>query len=168
MADYRSTTTEGKCIFCEIAKGNILPIGDGIFWEDDDFIACLSPFPNTEGSTFIMPKAHYGSDILKMPDDILNKFITATKKISNILTRYYDDVGRVGIIMEGTGIDHAHIKLVPMHGTGHIKNGEWKQYHSNSNKYFETYEGYISSNDGPKADEQKIHELAKKLRELKQ
>jgi hypothetical protein len=48
-----------------------------------------------------------------------------------------------------------------------MKRGEWKQYLSNNDKFFETYEGYISSNDGPKADEQKIRELAEKLREIK-
>ena len=60
-------------------------------------------------------KEHYGSDVLKMPDDVLQGFILS-KKVAGILENYFEDVGRVGLIMEGTGIDHAHIKLVPMHG----------------------------------------------------
>ena len=130
-------------------------------------MAFLSTWPNTEGFTVVVPKEHYGSDVLGMPDEILQKFVLAAKTVSKKLIKHFDDVGRVGLIMEGTGIDHAHIKLFPMHGTGHMKKGEWKQYHSDNDNFFETYAGYISSNDGPKGDEQKICELAEKLREIK-
>ena len=48
-----------------------------------------------------------------------------------------------------------------------MQKGEWKQYLSNNDKFFETYEGYISSNDGPKGDKQKIGKLAEKLKETR-
>jgi len=128
-------------------------------------MAFLSTWPNTEGFTVVVSKEHYGSDVLGMPDDKLSRFVLAAKTVSKNLIRHFEDVGRVGLIMEGTGIDHAHIKLFPMHGTGHMKKGERKQYHSKNDKFFATYEGYIASNDGPKADEQKIRKLAEKLKE---
>ncbi|MDP1759971.1 MAG: HIT domain-containing protein [Candidatus Woesebacteria bacterium] len=165
MADYKSTTDKGECIFCKIISGEIKT--PGIFWEDDDFMAFLSTWPNMEGVTVFVPKKHYGSDVLEMPDEVLQKMILAAKKVSKNLIKHFNNVGRIGLVIEGTGVDHAHIKLYPMHGTGHMKRGEWKQYLSNNDKFFETYEGYISSNDGPKADEQKIRELAEKLREIK-
>jgi diadenosine tetraphosphate (Ap4A) HIT family hydrolase len=165
MADYKSKTDKGECIFCKIISGEIKT--PGIFWENDEFMAFLSIWPNTEGVTVVVPKEHYESDVLGMPDEILQKFVLAAKTVSKNLIKHFDDVGRVGLVMEGTGIDHSHIKLFPMHGTGHMKKGEWRQYHSDNDNFFETYEGYISSNDGPKGDEQKICELAKKLREIK-
>lgn len=161
MANYKSVTSKGDCIFCKIVSGEIKT--PGIFWQDDEFMAFLSTWPNTEGFTVVVPKKHYGSDVLDMPNDILQKFILAAKTVSKILTKHFDDVGRVGLIMEGTGIDHAHIKLFPMHGTGYMKEGKWQQLHSNNNTFFETYEGYISSNDGLKADEKKLSELAQQL-----
>lgn len=164
MADYKSATDKGECIFCKIIGGEIKT--PGIFWEDDEFIAFLSTWPNTEGFTIVAPKKHYGSDVLAMSNEVLQRFVLAAKKVSDILIQHFEDVGRVGLIMEGTGIDHAHIKLFPMHGTGHMKRGEWKQYSSDNDKFFETYEGYISSNDGPGGDEQKIRELAEKLRKI--
>lgn len=164
MAKYKSSTDEGKCIFCEIVKGNIKT--PGIFWEDDEFMAFLSIFPNTEGFTVLVTKNHYGSDCLALPDDVLQRFVIAAKKVSNILLEYFEDVGRVGLIMEGTGIDHAHIKLFPMHGTGHMKKGVWKQYSSGRSDYFEKYEGYIISSDGPQADVDELAELARKLKSV--
>lgn len=162
MADYISKTDKGECVFCKIVSGDIKT--PGIFWQDDNFMAFLSIFPSTDGFTVVIPKKHYDSDVLAMPDNVLQKFIIAAKKVSNILLSHFEDVGRVGLIMEGTGIDHAHIKLVPMHDTAHFKKGEWKQYHSHNDKFFKAYEGYLSSNDGPKADEQEIKILAERLK----
>lgn len=164
MANYKSTTDEGRCLFCEIVKGNIQT--PGIFWEDKDFMAFLSIYPNTEGFTAVMPKKHYGSDVLALPDNVLQKFIMAAKKVSKILLKSFKDVGRIGLIIEGTGVDHAHIKLVPMHGTGHMKRGIWKQYLSKRIDYFKKYNGYIISTEGPKANPAEIKKLAEKLRQL--
>ncbi|MCC7574837.1 HIT domain-containing protein [Candidatus Woesearchaeota archaeon] len=164
MADYDSKTGSGECVFCEIIKGNIQT--PGIFWEDDEFMAFLSTWPSVEGFTVVVPKKHFGSDCLALPDDVLQKFILAAKKVSNILLKYFEDVGRIGLIMEGTGVNHAHIKLIPMHGTGHIKKGVWKQYLSKESYYFDKYEGYLVSADGPKADSEKLKVLANKLRSV--
>ncbi len=164
MSEFSSHVVEGDCLFCKIASGEIST--PGIFWENDKYMAFLSIFPNTEGFAVVLPKKHWGSDVLALPDDELQKFVLAAKKVSNILMEVMDDVGRVGLIMEGMGIDHAHIKLFPMHGTEHMRTGEWKQYHSDLDKYYEKYPGYICSNDGPKADDLKIKELADKLRKV--
>lgn len=162
MAIYDATTKENKCIFCEIVSG-IIPAQ--IFWEDDHFMAFLSIDPNTEGFSCVIPKQHYGSDVLKMSDEILQKFILAAKKVASVLENYFADVGRVGLIMEGTGINHAHIKLVPMHGTENLKNGNWQQFLSGKEFWFEKYEGWICSGGGPMADNEKLKTLAKSIKE---
>jgi histidine triad (HIT) family protein len=161
MAKYEAQTAANKCVFCEIAAGRI-PAAS--FWETDEFLAFLSIDPNTEGFSCVIPKQHYGSDVLKMPDEILHRFMSAAKKVAAVLENYYSDVGRVGLMVEGTGIDHAHIKLVPMHGTDHMKRGEWKQYLSGRECWFDKYEGWISSAGGPMADREKLNGLAEKLK----
>ena len=162
MAVYDATTKDNKCIFCEIAHGRFDT--PGIFWENDEFMAFLSIDPNTEGFTCVIPKAHYGSDIMKMSDEALQKLILASKHVAGILENYFEDTGRVGVIMEGTGIDHAHVKLVPMHGTENLKRGEWQQVFSDKEFWFDTYEGWICSGGGPKADPEKLKALAEKLK----
>lgn len=162
MADYGSTTDDWKCLFCEIVSWNIKT--PWIFWEDDEFMAFLSTWPNTEWFTVLIPKNHYGSDCLSMPDDMLQNYIIAAKRVSNILLSYFVDVGRVGLIMEWTWVDHAHIKLVPMHWTWHMKQGVWKQYLSGRSDYFEKYLWYIISTDWPRADTEKLKALASELR----
>ncbi|MDX9913433.1 MAG: HIT family protein [Candidatus Moranbacteria bacterium] len=162
MVKYKSKTEEGACIFCEIAASKIET--PGIFWEDKNFMAFLSIFPNTQGATVLIPKKHYASDVLDLPDEVLKKIVLAAKKVSKILIKKMPDVGRVGLVMEGTGINHAHIKLYPMHKTGHMKKGVWKQYSSHRTDYYEKYEGFVCSNDGPREDDKKIKKLADKLK----
>lgn len=164
MATCEATTESGECIFCKIASGEMQPRGNGKIYEDEKYMAWLSPFPNTKGFTVVIPKKHYGSDVLKMPDDELQEFLLFAKKVAQKLEHYFEDVGRVGLIMEGTGIDHAHIKLFPMHGTGYMKKGEWKQVLSGKKDYFETYRGYVISSEGPQADFEKLEQLAKEIR----
>lgn len=166
MAEYKSSTERGECIFCKIATGKLKPLGDATIFEDENYLAWLSPFPNTLGATIVIPKNHFASDVLAMPDVELQNFILAAKKVSKLLEGHFADVGRIGLVMEGTGIDHAHIKLFPMHGTEHMKKGEWKQYHSRNDIFFDSYAGYISSNDGPQADFAKLKELAEKIRKI--
>jgi diadenosine tetraphosphate (Ap4A) HIT family hydrolase len=161
MAEYTSTDTHGNCVFCGIVRRDIST--PGIFWEDEQFMAFLSTWPSTEGFTVVIPKKHYRSDVLKLPDEILQSLVLAAKHASQLLLAQFPDVGRVGLIMEGTGIDHAHIKLVPMHNTPELRVG-WKQYLSNRSDYFTEYPGYLISTDGPKADSEQLAALARELR----
>ncbi len=162
MAEYAPTTPSGACIFCEIAAGRLQ--ADGVFWEDDAFMAFLAIDPNTEGFTCVIPKQHYGSDVLAMPDVALKRYILTAKHVAGILMAHFPDVGRVGLMMEGTGIDHAHIKLAPFHGTEHLKRGVWRQMPSGKEFWFDRYEGWMASCGGPRADPAHLRELAAKLR----
>ena len=160
---YEPKTKENFCPFCEIAAGRLETLG--VFWEDDHFMAFLSIDPNTEGFSCVIPKEHYGSDVMKMEDTMLQQFILAAKKCTQLLENTFPDVGRVGILMEGTGIDHAHIKLFPMHGTGHMKRGEWKQYTPDKQFWFDVYEGWISSGAGPMAESKDLRMLSDRIKE---
>ncbi len=157
---YTPTTPDHLCVFCEIAASRIQT--PGVFWQDEEFMAFLSIDPNTMGFSCVVPKNHFGSDVLKMPDDVLSRFIVAAKHVSTILEKAFDDVGRVGVLMEGTGIDHAHIKLMPMHGTEALKQG-WQQFLSGKQFWFEKYEGWICSGSGPMADAETLKEVAQRL-----
>jgi diadenosine tetraphosphate (Ap4A) HIT family hydrolase len=102
-----------------------------------------------------------------MPEDILTRFVLAAKQVAGILERHFADVGRVGLMMEGTGIDHAHIKLMPFHGTEYLKRGEWKQVPNDQEFWFETYEGWMTSAGGPMADRASLDALAEALRQVR-
>ena len=148
-----------NCIFCKIAKGEA-PAHK--IWENEKYLSFLSIFPNTEGFSVVITKEHYPSYPFDLPQEVLSGLVEAAGSTAKLLDAKLDDVGRTGMIFEGFGIDHVHAKLFPMHGT---KMAEWKPIESKVDKYFEKYEGYISSHDYKRADDAKLEELAKKIRE---
>ncbi len=81
--------------------------------------------------------------------------------MGKLLDKAFDDVGRTGMIFEGFGVNHIHAKLFPMHGT---KANQWQARHSKVDKYFDVYEGYISSHDYERADDAKLAIVAEKIR----
>jgi diadenosine tetraphosphate (Ap4A) HIT family hydrolase len=147
------------CIFCKIVKGE-MPCHK--IWEDENHLAFLSIFPNTEGFSVVVTKQHYPSYVFDLDDKVLKDLVLAAKKVAKLLDAKLDDVGRTGLIFEGFGVDHLHAKLFPMHGT---EQGKWKPIKSKIDKYFDKYEGYISSHDHQRADDEKLSKLAKKIRE---
>jgi len=150
-----------NCIFCQIVAGQTPA---HTIWEDDEHLAFLSIFPNTEGFAVVATKEHHGSYAFAQSDEVLSKLIIATKKVANILDNYFADVGRTGMFFEGFGVDHLHSKLFPMHGTGEMK--EWAMIEDKKiDTYFEKYPGYLSSNDSHRADDEKLAELASNIRQ---
>jgi diadenosine tetraphosphate (Ap4A) HIT family hydrolase len=149
-----------NCVFCEIAKGEL---SCHKIWEDRNFMAFLSIFPNTQGFSVVIPKKHYSSYAFDLPDKVLNDLVLASKKVAKLLDSRLKDVGRTGLMFEGFGVNHVHSKLFPMHGTGKLKK-KWKPQKSKIEKYFRKYEGYISSHDSKRADDTELEKLAKKIR----
>lgn len=147
------------CIFCQIVSGEA---PSHKVWEDEKFLAFLSIFPNTEGVTVVIPKAHFSSYIFDLPDNVRNELILAAKKVAKLLDEKLPDVGRTGMVFEGFGVDHVHAKLFPMHGTADMS--EWRSIASKVDKYFERYEGYLSSHDYERANDEDLARLARKLR----
>jgi diadenosine tetraphosphate (Ap4A) HIT family hydrolase len=149
------------CLFCQIVSGD-LPSHK--FWESATHLAFLSIFPNTEGFSVVVPKNHHSSYAFALPDSVLSELILACKQVAKVLDTAFDDVGRTGMIFEGFGVDHVHGKLFPMHGTADMTS--WQALASSQDKYFQNYEGYISSHDYQRADDEKLAEIAKKLRQF--
>jgi diadenosine tetraphosphate (Ap4A) HIT family hydrolase len=58
------------------------------------------------------------------------------------------------------GVNHVHIKLYPLHGI----DKHFKEMWSKEERFFEQYEGYLSTVLGPKADPKELEKLADKLR----
>lgn len=147
-----------SCIFCQIVKG-VAPCHK--IWEDENHLSFLSIFPNTQGFSVVITKKHYPSYAFNLPKKVLINLILAAQETAKLLDAKLEDVGRTGMILEGFGVDHVHAKLFPMHGT---KMTKWKPIKSKIDKYFDQYEGYISSHNYKRANDSQLVQIAKKIR----
>ena len=144
------------CIFCKIAKGEI-PCHK--VYEDEDFLAILDINPNTEGVTLVLTKDHYDSYVFDMPQGMYQKLMSFTKKIVK-MTEKGLEVKRVAMVMEGMGINHAHMKLYPLHGVDE----KFKEIWADEKVFFDKYEGYVTTKLGPRMDDEKLKIIAEKIR----
>lgn len=146
------------CIFCKIVKGEI---DSAKIWEDKEFLAILDSNPNTKGMTLVLTKDHFDSFAFDMPEDVYQKFMLAARKVSKILEKGLG-LKRIAMIMEGMGINHAHIKLYPLHGVTEKFQEMWAK----DRIYFEKYKGYLSTQLGPKVDISELKKIAGEIKKL--
>ncbi len=145
------------CLFCKIIKGEIESVK---IWEDGKFLAILDVSPNTKGMTLLLTKAHYDSYAFDMPGEVYAEFMLAAKRVAKVL-----EVGlhvmRVAMVMEGMGINHAHIKLYPLQGVTE----KFKEMWAKERIYFERYPGYLSTQLGPAATMEALRKVAEEIKE---
>ncbi|MBR1734996.1 MAG: HIT family protein [Alphaproteobacteria bacterium] len=155
--DNTNGNSREDCLFCQIVAGKS-PIHK--IWEDEEHLAFLSIYPNTLGAAVVIPKKHFDSYAFHMPDEELAKLTIKSAIVGRLLDAAFDDVARTAMVYEGFGINHVHAKLFPLHYTNQ-KN--WTPIHTDYNKYFDKYEGYVSSHEyhGPNPD---LAALAEKIR----
>ena len=144
------------CIFCKIVNGEIPCVK---IWEDEKFLAMLDIMPNTEGMTLVIPKKHFESYVIDLSDEDYCDLMIASKKVSKMLEKGLG-VQRVALVMEGMGVDHAHIKLYPLHGLEEKFTEMWAP----EKIYFDKYEGYISTQTGPKKEIEELQKVADKIK----
>ena len=144
-----------NCIFCKIIKGEIDCIK---IWENKKFIAILDIYPNTKGMTLVIPKKHLGSDIFEISRKEYLDLMLATKEVAKLLEKKLP-VKRVSMVAEGMGVNHLHIKLYPLHGLKEKFVEMWGE----KKIFFKKYEGYITTQLGPKANIEELKKLAQKI-----
>ena len=54
-------------------------------WEDEKFLAFLTPFPNTPGFTVVIPKHNPGDYVFSLDDNLYSEMMLAVKKVAGIL-----------------------------------------------------------------------------------
>lgn len=145
-----------NCIFCKIAKGEI-PCAK--IWEDEKHLAFLDKFPNVHGMALVIPKKHFDSYAFDMSDSEYCDLMKAAKKVAKLLDKKLK-VQRTAMVMEGLGVNHVHIKLYPIYGL----DDKFKEIWAKEKRFFECYEGYISTQQGPEKSHEELNKLAKEIR----
>lgn len=149
-----------SCIFCQMVDKTLQ---HHIVAEDDEHLAFLSLFPNTQGTTVVIPKQHYPSYAFDLDDEVLQKLVKFSQQVAKKLDTFFDDVGRTAMVFEGFGVDHVHAKLFPMHGTTQTQQ-QWRAINSSIDHYFDHYPGYISTHDAKQAKHSDLARLAADIR----
>ena len=97
------------CVFCKIVK-NEIPKHQ--VYEDERILAFLDIHPINDGNVVVIPKEHV-EQIWDMDDQLYQHLMQVAKKISHRIREVLNPF-RVGVIVEGFEVPHAHYHLLPL------------------------------------------------------
>lgn len=127
-------------------------------WENEHFLAFLTPYPNTPGVTVVIPKENPGDHVFAMKDQEYLDFLHAVKQVATLLEKALR-VKRVALVFEGTGVAHVHAKLYPLYGELASQTNVW----AGEREFVEEYRGWITTLEGPEMDEVRLIEIQQKI-----
>jgi histidine triad (HIT) family protein len=145
-----------RTLFDEIIDGTI---PSWKVWEDEAYVAWLTPFPSTPGLTVVVPKKNPGDYIFDMDDEAIAGLLIAAKKVAKLLEKALG-VSRVALVFEGTGVAHVHAKLYPLHGELAGQTGVWSRHQ----EFYPEYTGFISTVEGPRMTDAELTEIQNKIK----
>jgi histidine triad (HIT) family protein len=145
-----------ETIFDKIVSGEI---NSYKIWESDTHLAFLTPFPNTPGASVVIPKKNLGAYVFSFESSEYIALMEATKTVADLLKKSLD-VSRVAMVVEGTGVAYAHVKLYPLHGKLADKTDIW----SDQTTFSEDYLGYLTTVEGPPMDTIRLQQIQDKIR----
>jgi histidine triad (HIT) family protein len=98
-----------ECIFCGIARGSS-PAHE--VWSDADHIAFMDKTPIASGHVLLIPRAHTRS-VYDLDAEAYGALFERARRLASAVARA---VGAplTGIAVEGFGVEHAHVHLVPV------------------------------------------------------
>ncbi|MGV8962327.1 MAG: HIT family protein [Candidatus Saccharimonadaceae bacterium] len=96
-------------VFSKIVQGKI---PSHKIFEDEQFYAFLDIYPMTKGHTLVIPKKEIDY-LFDINDSMLSEMIIFSKKVAKAI-KEATSCKRVGLMVIGLEVPHAHIHLIPI------------------------------------------------------
>lgn len=103
------------CIFCQIVKRKAAA---SIVYEDEQIMAFMTLRQINPGEFLVIPKEHI-DHFCDIPDDLTCHIILHAQRLSRNLRERLQPQ-RVGLVVHGYGVAHAHLVVVPLHQSSDI------------------------------------------------
>ncbi len=92
-----------------------------MLYEDEGVLALMNIRPIHAGEFMVIPKEHV-DHFCDLPDELACRIIVQAQRLSrNMRERLKPQ--RVGLVVHGYGVPHAHLIVVPQHGPDDITSG---------------------------------------------
>ncbi|APX11792.1 HIT family protein [Tateyamaria omphalii] len=103
------------CVFCAIIAGDAPA---SIVHHDDRCIAFMNLRPLHAGEFMVIPLVHI-DHFTDMPDDLAAHIMVVGQRLGRRMMQVYAPK-RVGYVVHGFGVPHAHLNVVPLRDSGDI------------------------------------------------
>ena len=109
------SVTDSSCIFCKIVAGEAPA---SVVYEDERVLAFMNIRPIHPGELMVIPRQHV-DHFCDLADDLACHILVQAQRLSRNLRERLKPV-RVGLVVHGFGVPHAHLVVVPLHESNDI------------------------------------------------
>ncbi|HJQ31869.1 MAG TPA: HIT family protein [Pyrinomonadaceae bacterium] len=110
-----TAVTDSGCVFCQIVAGRAPA---SVVYEDERVLAFMDIRPVNPGQLMVIPREHV-DHFCDLADDLACHMLVQAQRLSrNLRERLKPE--RVGLVVHGYGVAHAHLIVVPQHGPDDI------------------------------------------------
>lgn len=103
------------CIFCEIVAGRSPA---SFVYKDPVVSAFMTLQPTAPGECLVIPNAHV-DHFTDLPDSVAERIMGLAQRIGRRMRETFP-LERVGYLVHGYGVAHAHFIIVPQQGPHHL------------------------------------------------
>jgi len=111
-----------NCLFCKIVKEDLPSYK---IWENERFLAFLDINPINLGHTVLISKKHVDY-IFDLEEPLYSEMFKIAKQLSKALKQAIGSK-KVGLVVEGFAVPHAHIHLVPINEGNELNSSRAKK-----------------------------------------
>lgn len=104
-----------NCKFCSIVEGTEPA---SVVYEDESIMAFMSIQPTRPGECLVIPREHI-DHFTDLSDDLASQMMIAALRIGRRVLEQFHPL-RVGMVVHGFGVPHAHLIIVPQHDPNDI------------------------------------------------
>ncbi|HEV8244954.1 MAG TPA: HIT family protein [Polyangiaceae bacterium] len=104
-----------SCIFCQIVAGSSPA---SVICQDEHLMAFMAISPTAPGECLVIPKAHV-DHFTDLDDETAQRIMVVAQRIGRRMMAVFKPL-RVGMLVHGFGVPHAHFILVPQQGPHHL------------------------------------------------
>ena len=108
------------CVFCEIIAGTS---PGSIIYRDSLVIAFMTLAPSSPGECLVIPVAHV-DHFTDLDDPTSERIMMVAQRIGRRMREVFRPQ-RIGMVVHGFGVAHAHLIIVPQHGPYDITSGRF-------------------------------------------
>ncbi|WP_147106152.1 HIT family protein [Tateyamaria sp. syn59] len=107
--------TNAQCVFCAIVAGTSPA---SVVHRDAQCMAFMNLRPLHRGECMVIPLVHI-DHFTDMPDDLAAHIMVVGRRLGRRMMRAFAPK-RVGYVVHGFGVPHAHLNVVPLHDSSDI------------------------------------------------
>lgn len=108
------------CPFCEIVAGRAPA---SVIYQDDATVAFMTLRPFAAGECTVIPREHI-DHFTDVPDEVAQRIMAVAQRIGRRMRETFMSE-RVGMVVHGYGVPHAHLVLVPQNGPHDITSAHY-------------------------------------------